>query len=409
MSFLKKKIAGYWIIPIVILSVLVTFMTTYITMKVQAHLDKNNAYLQSTYTEDPTFSYVKQLFESYYIGETPDFDSSGAVDTLIREYIAATGDRWANYMNAEEYKEYSQSMQGNLVGIGVQVTYDTENQSIEILLVMPDSPAEKIGLKSGDRIVGVNGKRVADIGYNAATDAIKGEAGSEVKLTILRDGKEVEMTAVRGQVIALTVLYELLSDGKTGFIRILEFNATTSAQFNKAVDTLLEQGAKRFVFDLRNNPGGQLDSVLAVLDRILPKDQVLIRIHDAAKNEETYSSQDDASLNYPMAILINGSTASAAELFTSCLRDYEKATLVGEKSFGKGCMQYLYPLPNGGAVTITTRLYSPPLGENYDGKGIAPHVEASLSEEALKINFYKLNETNDDQLKAALAALNDRK
>lgn len=405
MSIFKKKISLFWMLPVVLLSVLITFMTTYVVMKVQAHLDKNNAYLQSTYTDDPTFAYVKQLFEQNYIGDVPEFDSSGAIDSLIREYLAASGDRWANYMNAEEYKAYADSMQGNLVGIGVQVTYDTEGESIEILLVMPDSPAEKIDIQIGDRIVGVNGKRVADIGYNAVVDAIKGEAGTEVKLTILRDGKEIELTTVRGQVTSLSVIYELLSDKKTGFIRILEFNGVTAEQFNKAVDDLLKKGAKQFVFDLRNNPGGQLDSVLSVLDRILPKDLVLIRVHDAAKNEETHSSKDDAVLDCPMAILINGSTASAAELFTSCLRDYEKATIVGEKSFGKGCMQFLYTLPNGGAVSFTTRLYSPPLGENYDGKGIAPHVEASLSEEALKINFYKLNETNDDQLKAALAVL----
>ena len=405
MSFLKKKISVYWMLPVLLLSVLITFMTTDVIMKVQAHLDQNNAYLESTYTDDPTFAYVKQLFEQNFIGEAPEFDSSGAVDSLIREYLAASGDRWANYMNAEEYKAYADSMQGDMVGIGVQVTYDTESKSIEILLVMPDSPAEKIGIKIGDRIVGVDGKRVSDMGYNAVVDAIKGEAGTEVKLTVLRDGKEIELIATRDHVTALSVIYQLLSDKKTGFIRILEFNGTTAQQFNQAVDDLLKKGAKQFVFDLRNNPGGQLDSVLSVLDRIMPKDKVLIRVYDAEKNEEIHSSKDDEQLDCPMVILINGSTASAAELFTSCLRDYEKATVVGEKSFGKGCMQFLYTLPNGGAVSFTTRLYSPPLGENYDGVGIVPHVEATLSEEAQKINFYKLNETNDDQLKAALDVL----
>lgn len=409
MAFLKKKISWYWMLPVIVLSVVITFMTTYITMKVQANIDRNNAYLQSTYEEDPTFSYVKQLFEKNYIGELPEFDSSGATDALIREYIAATGDRWANYMNKEEYAEYAASMQGNLVGIGVQVTYDVQGESIEILMVMPDSPAEKIGMLPGDRITAVNGIRVADSGYETAADAIKGEEGTEVQLTILRDGKEEVKTAVRSAVTALTVTYQMLSDAKTGFVRILEFNAVTPGQFKDAVNTLLKEGAERFVFDLRNNPGGQLDSVLSVLDCILPADRVLIRVHDAAGNETTYSSSDEEVLDCPMTILINGSTASAAELFTSCLRDYEKATIVGEKSFGKGCMQYLYPLPNGGAVSITTRMYSPPLGENYDGVGISPDVEASLSEEASQINFYKLTEENDDQLKAALAVLDGRK
>lgn len=408
MVFLKKKISLYWMLPVIVMSVLVTFMTTYVAMKVEANADKNNAYIQSTYQEDPTLKYVKDLFELYYIGELPEFDSSGATDALIREYIAATGDRWANYMNAQEYEAYKQSMQGNLVGIGVQVAYDTQMGGIEILLVMPDSPAEKIGLQVGDIIVGVEGKQVSALGFDGATDLIKGEAGTKVKLTVLRDGKEIAVTAVRDHVTSLSVIYELLSDGKTGFIRILEFNGTTSAQFNAAVDNLQQQGAKQLVFDLRNNPGGQLDSVLAVLDRILPKNQVLIRVHDANGKEETYSSSDDAVLDLPMAILINGATASAAELFTSCMRDYEKATVVGEKSYGKGCMQYMYTLPNGGAVSITTRLYSPPKGDNYDGLGIMPDVESALSPEALGINFYKLNETNDDQLKAALAVLGDR-
>ena len=193
MSFLKKKISWYWVLPIVMISVLVTFMTTYVIMKVAANANKNNAYLQSIYTEDPTFTYVKDLFAANYIGELPEFDGSGATDALIREYIAATGDRWANYMNAQEYKAYIESMQGNLVGIGVQVTYDTEIDGIEILLIMPDSPAQKIGLQIGDYIVGVEGKRVSELGFDGATNAIKGEAGTKVKLTILRDGKELDV------------------------------------------------------------------------------------------------------------------------------------------------------------------------------------------------------------------------
>lgn len=406
MSFLKKKISWYWVPLIVLLAVLITYMSTYVTMKVQWHLAENQAYLESNSGEDPTFALVKRLFETNYIGDLPEFDSSAATDSIIDEYIQATGDRYARYMNAKEYEEYSASMQGDLVGIGVQVTYDVEGESIEILAVMPDSPAEQLGLLPGDRITAVNGVRVKESGYNAAADAIKGEAGTEVTLTILRDGKEEEMKTLRAHVTSMTVTSSMLSDGKTGMIRITEFNATTSSQFNEAVDALLASGAERLVYDLRGNPGGQLDSVLSVLDRLLPKDSLLIRITDAQGNEETHSATDDQALDLPMAILINSSTASAAELFTSCLRDYEMVTVVGEKSYGKGCMQYLYSLPNGGAVTITTRMYSPPYGDNYDGVGITPDVEASLSEEAAKINLWKLTEENDDQLRAALADLN---
>lgn len=411
MSFIKKKIAWYWTPLAVLLAVLITFMSTYVTMKVQVHLAKNNAYISSNVTEDPTFALVKQLFETHYIGELPEFDSSAATDAMIEEYIAAVGDPYARYMNPEEYEAYSSSMQGDLVGIGVQVTYDVENEAIEILLVMPDSPAQALGLKPGDLIIAVEGIRVSESGYNAAADAIAGESGTQVSLTVRRkaDGQEVTLTTTRAHVTALSVTYQMLSDGHTGLIRIFEFNATTPAQFKEAVDTLLAAGADRLIYDLRNNPGGQLDSVLSVLSYLLPKGSLLIQIHDAQGNVETYSDTEetDHTVDCPMAVLINGNTASAAELFTSCLRDYQKVTIVGEKSFGKGCMQYVYSLPNGGALTLTTRMYSPPSGENYDGVGITPHVSASLSEEAAQLNLLKLNEENDDQLKAAMKSLAD--
>ncbi len=410
MSFFNKKISWGWLVPIVVLAMLITFMSTYVTMKIQAHRDINEAYLSGAGSADPTFLAVKQLFEENFIGDAPDFAAGQGTDAMIEAYIAATGDRYARYLNPEEYKAYAASMQGDLVGIGVQVIYDEASQSIEIMMIMPDSPAEKMGLRPGDFIVAVDGKRVADIGYNAAADAIAGKEGTKVELTVLRDGKEFNKTATRAHVTSLSVTYQMLSDGKTGLIRISEFNATTSGQFKTAVDQLIKDGATRLIYDLRNNPGGQLDSVLAVLSYILPKGSLLIRITDADGKEETYSDTEevDHTVDLPMAVLINGNTASAAELFTSCLTDYNKVITVGQKSYGKGCMQYMYGLPNGGALSLTTRMYSPPKGENYDGIGITPKIAVELSEEAAKLNPLKLTEENDDQLKAAIACLADR-
>ncbi len=408
---MNRKIAWYWTPLAVVLAVLITFMSTFVAMKVQMHQAGNDPYTNDNLYTDPTFAMVRDLFEQNYIGELPDFDPSAATDRLIEDYIASVGDPYARYMNPQEYKEYNSSMQGDLVGIGVQVTYDVTAQAIEILLIMPGSPAEKMGLVPGDLIVAVEGVKVSDSGYTAAADAIVGEEGTNVTLTVRRkaDGKEVDLTATRAHVTALSVSYQMLSDGHTGLIRIFEFNATTPSQFKKAVDDLTKQGADRLIYDLRNNPGGQLDSVLSVLSYLLPKGSLLIRINDAKGNEETYSDTEetDHTVDLPMAVLINGNTASAAELFTSCLRDYEKVTIVGEKSFGKGCMQYVYALPNGGALTLTTRMYSPPSGKNYDGKGITPHVSASLSEAAAEVHLLKLTEETDDQLKAAIRSFSD--
>ncbi|MBQ8383534.1 MAG: S41 family peptidase [Clostridia bacterium] len=410
MALFKKKIAWGWTLPIVALAVLITFMSTYVTMRTEGHQQQNDAYVESYNSDDPTLAMVKQLFEMNYIGELPEIDDSLTLDGMIDAYVAATGDRYARYMNPEEYAEYSASMQGDLVGIGVQVVYHEETGGIEIMLVMPDSPAEALDLQSGDLIVGVEDLRCETDGYDALVDAIAGEEGTDVRLTVRRDGVEMQMTATRAHVTALSVTYGMLSDGHTGLIRISEFNATTPPQFKEAVDTLQAAGADRLIFDMRNNPGGQLNSVLSVLSYLLPKDSVLIRVADAQGNEETYSDteEEDHTVDCPMAVLINGNTASAAELFTSCLRDYGKVTIVGELSFGKGCMQFMYPLPNGGVLSLTTRMYSPPSGENYDGIGITPDITVSLSDEAAKLNPLKLTEETDDQLKAAINALNDR-
>lgn len=410
MSFFNKKIAQGWLVLIVALAVLITFMSTYVMMKVDARKDQNAAYQEATLADDPTLAMVKQLFEMNYIGELPEIDDSLSLDAMIHAYVAATGDRYARYMNPEEFSAYSASVQGDLVGIGVQVIYHEETGGIEIMLIMPDSPAEKIGLQPGDLIVGVEKLRADKDGYEALVNAIAGEAGTKVNLTIQRDGKEIKLTATRAHVKALSVTYHMLSDKKTGFIRITEFNATTPPQFKEAVDELQKDGATRLVFDMRNNPGGQLDSVLSVLSYLLPKGSALIRVSDAQGNEVSYYDEEekDHTVDCPMAILINGNTASAAELFTSCLKDYEKATVVGELSFGKGCMQFMYTLPNGGALSLTTRMYSPPISKNYDGIGIMPDIEVSLSDEAAKLNPLKLTEENDDQLKAAISALYSR-
>lgn len=410
MSFLQKKITVGWLVPIVALVILLTYMTTYINMTVDSRKEQNEAYGEVNLTEDPTYALVKKLFELNYIGELPEYDETMSLDAMIYAYIAASGDRYARYMNPEAYQEYMSSVQGDLVGIGVQVIYDLEGNSIEVVLVMPDSPAEKMGLLSGDRIVGVDELRIEDVGYEALVDAIKGEVGSKVQLTILRDGEEKKVSGERAHVNSVTVTYQMLSDGHTGLIRISEFISTTPEQFKEAVDSLMAAGADRLIYDMRNNPGGQLDSVLSVLSYLLPKDSLLIRVNDAQGNEQTYSDTEetDHTVNCPMAVLINGNTASAAELFTSCLRDYDKVTIVGELSYGKGCMQYIYALPNGGALSLTTRMYSPPSGVNYDGIGIKPDVPVSLSDEAAKLNPLKLTEENDDQLKAAINALADR-
>lgn len=406
MSIFSKKIKWYWLIPTVLITAVITVMATFIPLTVHYRAKISEAY-RAADLDTQTYAYVKELFETYYIGDLGTFDEDSATDSLIAAYVASTGDRYARYMNAEAYKEYLADYSGNFVGIGVQVVYDEVTPAIEIIMPMPDSPAEKEGLQAGDRIIAVGDLTVAADGYSATADAIKGEEGTSVTVTVKRGEETFDLTLVRATVKSLSVTGKMLSDGKTAFVRITGFDETTPVQFAQTVEALEATGAASFVFDLRGNPGGELESVLSVLDYILPKDSTLIRITDAGGEVTTRAATDDHTFDYPMAILINDSTASAAELFTSCLRDYDKAQVVGTTSFGKGCMQRLFPLPNGGGVTITFRMYSPPVGENYDGVGITPDLTVELSGEAATTHLLKLTEENDDQLRAAMKLLAD--
>lgn len=406
MSFFKKRIRWIWILPIVLITVAITVMATFIPLTVYYRAQVADAY-QATDIDVQTYAYVKQLFETYYIGELGEFDEEGVSDSLIAAYVASTGDKYARYMNPETYQAELADMSGNFVGIGILAAYEETLPAVEVLATMPDSPAEKSGMTAGDLIIAVDQLTVAEDGYNAVTDAIKGIEGTEVAISVKRGDQLLELTLTRAPVTSKSVYASMASDGKTGVVRILEFNQTTPTQFSEAIESLEAEGAERFVFDMRDNPGGELESVLSVLGYILPKDSTLIRITDADGKEETRAATDEHTLDCPMAVLINENTASAAELFTSCLRDYDKVEIVGVRSYGKGCMQRYFPLPNGGCVSITFRMYSPPVGENYDGVGITPDLTVELSEQAAGTNLFKLTEENDDQLKAALELLSD--
>ena len=206
------------------------------------------------------------------------------------------------------------------------------------------------------------------------------------------------MTLSRAVVKTQTVTTRML-DADTAYVRIIEFDIPTTEEFTTAMDALIADGAKRFVFDVRNNPGGNVTAVCGVLDYLLPEGPI-IRTYTGSGEENTVNS-DAKCLDAPMAVLINGNTASGGELFTAALRDYNKATVIGTTSFGKGTMQTVVPLSNGGALKISTEMYNPPYGENYEGVGITPDKTVELSEEALA-NFYRLTDEEDVQLMAAL-------
>ncbi len=420
---MQKKISVLWTVLICLIAVLITFEITFIVMTIDAkksEYELSKAYndsvaqireefaslnemyesLPEEYKNSALFeklAYIDTYYRSLYVGK---IDEERLAYYLMNGYIQGVGDRYGAYYTANELESLFQEADGKLYGIGVSVVYNEEHSAIEILSVIKDSPADKVGIQAGDIVTAIDGVEVNNDNYYESVNKVKGEKGTSVNLTILREGTQLTFSPVRDEIKIISVTYRKYSFDQTiGIVSITEFNNTTASQLKDAVDTLLKDGCKSIVFDVRNNPGGTLDGVIESLDYLLPEGNLCIVRN--AYGEVTQTLTSDAECVDPsvkMAVLINENTASAGELFASAMRDYKRATLVGMNSFGKGTMQATYMLPDGAGLKISTNTYNPPCDVNYDGIGIAPHVEIDLTEEAKNKNFFKLTDQEDNQL-----------
>ena len=398
-SEMQKKISLPAAIVLILLGALLTFQVTYVTM-----LSKYNRDMQIAGTTQDSYeklSYVDALFRKYYVGEIDEEELS---DYLIRGYIAGVGDKYASYMTADEFSAYMEESSGEMVGIGVHIIYNNEMGALEVISVMRDSPAQEAGVQPGDLIVMVEGESVAELGYYPATDKMLGELGSIARFTVRRgeNYSEIKEFSITRAKVTDTTVESRLYDNSIGIIRITQFAENTGENVRFAVSDLLTKGAKALIFDVRYNPGGALNGIVDTLDFLLPKGPI-IRIVDKEGKEQVLTSDDSCVSDVPMAVLVNGSTASAAELFTSALQDYKMATIIGTTTYGKGTMQTVIPLPDGSGITISYRMYNPPYSDNYEGVGVIPDIDLPLDEALLDKNFYKITDEEDNQLQAAIA------
>lgn len=349
------------------------------------------------------------LFRANYVGDMPDYED---LETgLIDGYLYATGDKYAYYYTAEEYEEMTRESMGDSEGIGISVIWDAEKNAIEILNVFPDSPASKTDLAVGDLIVSVgigeDAESVSELGYEQALSLLRGKSGTFAEFTVLRGDDKIEFSIERGHYELQTVTYRVYEEDPTvGIILISEFEKITPEQFKEAVEALEKAGAPNIIVDLRNNPGGDRDSIIDVLDYILPEGP-LFRLLQRDGSILVTDFSDSSCIDNPMVVLVNGSTASAAELFTAAMRDYDRAKIVGTTTYGKGSMQTFYRLSDGSMFKTTSHLYYPPYSDNYDGVGIEPDVEVELDEELQDVSPYKIADKDDNQLAAAYRTLKD--
>lgn len=395
---MSKKISVGTALILVFMTVLVTFQITFVSL--------NNKYREqyAKLSESQEFysklATVDSIYRSNYIGE---LDDKELMDSILYGYVAGTGDKYAYYLNEEEYAEQLADSNSDMVGVGIYVVYS--EGSIEVVNVMPDSPALEAGICPGDVIVAVDGTPVENLGYSTAIDMIRGEEGTVAQFTILRDSRLIDFSIERAHVNKVSVLSRKLdSDPTVGIVKILGFEKDTPDQFINACEDLIKSGVSRFVFDVRDNLGGELSSICSILDYLLPEGPI-VRIVDADGNEEVVSS-DASQLDMPMCVLINRSTVSAAELFASAMKDYNKAKLVGCNTYGKGTMQTIISLPDGSGIGISTNMYNPPFSDNYEGVGIAPDIEVEMDESVAGKSIYKLADSEDTQLCKAVEVLN---
>ena len=340
------------------------------------------------------------LVQTQFVGE---YDPDKAVDAALEGLAEGIGDRWSYYLNAQDYEAQNQRRENSYVGIGVTVGY-TDQRGLLILAIREGSPAQEAGLKPGELITAVDGFSLAGENQSQGSEWIQGEAGTTVVLTLLdEEGTRREVKVTRAEVENLSVRFELLSDG-TGYVKVENFYTRSAQQVREAVEELQNQGAKRLLFDMRNNGGGYVSELTEMLDFLLPEGPIFRS--ETKGGRETVTESDENCVDLPMATLVNADTYSAAEFFAAQLQESVGAYIVGEKTSGKGYSQQAIPLPNGGALNLSTGRYRTGAGVSLIGTGVTLDGELSLDEEeAMALWMGTLPPEEDPQLQKALELL----
>ncbi|RHP75540.1 S41 family peptidase [Ruminococcus sp. OF02-6] len=341
-------------------------------------------------------NYLEELIDKEYLDEK---DESSLREGLYAGLLAGLKDPYSTYYTAEQYKELNTSNEGSYVGIGAVLQKDDAGGA-KIIQLYEGGPGEQAGLKKGDVIKAVDGADVTDKETSDIASMVRDSEKDSVMLTIQRENEEktrdvkVEIRDVEIQ----TVSHEMLSED-TGYIRISEFSEVTSDQYKKAFADLKDQGMKKLVVDLRDNPGGLLTAVCGVLRQILPEGLIVYTEDKNGKREEE-TCDGKNKLDMPLAVLVNGNSASASEIFAGAVKDYGIGTIVGTTTYGKGVVQTIHSLTDGSAVKITIAKYFTPKGNDINKKGINPDVEAELSGDIT--DWTELTHKEDTQLQTAL-------
>lgn len=396
----------YKVIMLVVLTAFITFMIT--SLSLYTYFTNNSAYTlvtgesNSTYTKLTDYlSKIKSIIQKNYLWQDK-IDETKLEEGAIAGYVEGLGDKYTEYISKDEMKEFTEDITGSFVGIGIYMVADEESQKIIVYYPIPDSPAEKAGIKAGDIIVSVDGVEYGYEEFNIIADHIKGKAGTNVKLVIERDGKKMDFEIKREKIEINPITTKIL-DNKIGYLNLPSFDTDSADKFKEKVDELLKQDAESLIIDLRNNGGGIVDESTEIADYFLDKGKTIMTTKDNKNNEEVTTSKSNKIYDLPVVILVNENTASASEILTASLKDNGKAKVIGTKTYGKGVIQTVLTLSDGSGLKITTAEYFTPNGTEINEKGIEPDIKVELPDTVKSV--YSVSDDDDTQLKKAIEEL----
>lgn len=405
----NKYIKRQKIYKIIMLMILTAFVTSILTAIYIVKLDGNTqttnnsgvSSILNVLTSDSNLTKslkgIETIVKSKYLNES-NIDETSVIDGAIEGYINSLGDEYAEYIQADKMKEYTEGIMGNFVGIGIYMVKNTEKDLVQVLSPIRESPAEKAGIKAGDLITKVNGVSYTADQMSEMANTIKGEEGSKVTIEVLR-GEQILTFEVTREKVNTNPVYSEKLENDIGYLEITSFDEGVAEDFKAKYLSLKEQGIKGLVIDLRDNGGGLVAEALKIVDYIVPKDQTALITVDKDGKEEISKTKEDAIITEPIVLLVNSSSASASEIMAGALKDLKCATIVGTKTYGKGVIQQLLTLSNGAGLKITVEEYYTPNKTKINKVGITPDyeilLETSITREPTDANDTQLNKAKE--------------
>lgn len=330
--------------------------------------------------EDLDYSSVEDVYDLLRENYAGQLSQEELMEGLKKGLVEASGDPFSEYLTAETAEELNESLEGEFSGIGAEI--GIRDEQLVVIAPLDDTPAERAGLRSGDRIIAIDDEDATSLSVNEAVTQIRGDAGTEVVLTIVRGNQMPEDIAITRGVIEVPSVRSEMKEGDIGYIELVRFGSDTDSDFRNAARSLVEEGADSIILDVRNNPGGYLDVAVDITSEFLEAGQVVV---EERRGEEVIGAErahnGGVLSDMEVVVLVNGGSASASEIIAGALRDHGRATVVGEQTFGKGSVQELMKVGNGDVLRVTIAKWYTPNGNNINEEGITPDIEVERTEE----------------------------